>query len=188
MNSFHTKRIRRFLALALAGSAAFVASTSAAQAQVPVLQPNKPYKIKFGHSGQILNVPNASNKEGEGLVTYFDIPGFKNDDFTFIKVGGSFPANTYVIEAGKNAFGLPLYVVPKKGEMGAQVIQDRTLGAFSAWQLRPGQLPGFVEIVHLQSGLAMNVAGASPNAGTPVIVWQPSKVHLNDDVRILSAS
>ena len=83
MNPLHIKRIRRFLALALAGSAAFVATTGAAQAQdqVPVLQPNKPYKIKFGHSGQVLNVPNASNKEGEALVTYFDIPGFKNDDF-----------------------------------------------------------------------------------------------------------
>ena len=93
-----------------------------------------------------------------------------------------------MIEAGKNAFGLPLYVIPQQGKIGAPVVQDRTLGAFSAWQLKPGQLPGFVEIVHLQSGLAMNVAGASPNAGTPVIVWPPSKVHLNDDVRILPAT
>ena len=97
MNSFHIKRIRRFLALALAGSAAFVATTGAAQAQVPVLQPNTPYKLKFAHSGQVLNVPNASKVEGQPLVTYFDVNGFKNDDFTFIKVGGSFPANTYVI-------------------------------------------------------------------------------------------
>ena len=45
-----------------------------------------------------------------------------------------------------------------------------------------------MEIVHLQSGLAMNVAGASANPGTPVIVWPSSKVHMNDDARILSAS
>ena len=50
--------------------------------------------------------------------------------------------NTYVIEAGKNVFGQPLYVVPQKGEMGAPVIQDRTLGAFSAWQLKPRPAPG----------------------------------------------
>jgi hypothetical protein len=188
MNLINTKRIRRFLALALAGSAAFVATTGAAQAQVPVLQPNTPYKLKFAHSGQILNVPNASNAEDLPLVTYFDIPGFKNDDFTFIKVGGSFPANTYVIQAGKNAFGLQLYVVPRAGKIGQPVVQDRTLGPFSAWQLKPGQIAGHVEIVHLQSGLAMNVAGASANPGTPVIVWPPSKVHLNDDVRILPAT
>jgi len=188
MNSFHIKRIRRFLALALAGSAAFVATTGAAQAQVPVLQPNTPYKLKFAHSGQVLNVPNASKVEGQPLVTYFDVNGFKNDDFTFIKVGGSFPANTYVIEAGKNVFGKPLYVIPDQGKIGAPVVQDRELGAFSAWQLKPGQIAGHVEITHLQSGLAMNVAGASHSAGSSVIVWPPSKVHLNDDVRILPAT
>lgn len=188
MNILNTKRIRRFLAMALAGSAAFVATTGAAQAQVPVLQPNTPYKLKFAHSGQVLNVPNASNAENLPLVTYFDVNGFKNDDFKFIKIGGSFPANSYVIEAGKNVFGKPLYVIPQIGKIGAPVVQDRELGAFSAWQLKPGQIAGHVEIVHLQSGLAMNVAGASHNPGTPVIVWPSSKVHLNDDVRILPAT
>ena len=70
--------------------------------------------------------------------------------------------------------------------MGAPVIQDRTLGAFSAWQLKPRRSSRASSRSSTCSpGLAMNVAGASPNPGTPVIVWQPSKVHLNDDVRIL---
>ena len=126
MNSFHTKRIRTLLTLALAGAAAF-AGAGAAQAAVPVLPPNTPFKLKFAHSGQVLNVPNASNANDVPLVQYFDVNGFKNDDFTFIKINSSAPgfgpANTYVIEAGKTAFGQPLYVVPQQGR-AAVVARD----------------------------------------------------------------
>ena len=115
MNSFHTKRIRRFLALALAGSAAFVATTGAAQAGRSRCCSRTRRTSSSSRTAARCSTCPTRPRRASRSSPYFDVTGFKNDDFTFIKVGGSFPANTYVIEAGKNAFGQPLYVIPQEG-------------------------------------------------------------------------
>ena len=192
MNSFHTKRIRTLLTLALAGAAAFAGTAGAAQAAVPVLPPNTPFKLRFAHSGQVLNVPNASKAKDVPLVQYFDVNGFKNDDFTFIKINSNAPGfgpNSYVIEAGKTAFGQQLYVMPRKGEQGSSVVQDTAITPFAVWDLEQSpQLSDHVMVVHRQSGLAMNLSEASPFPGAPVGLWPKSAQFLNDDLKILPAT
>lgn len=177
------------LALALVVCAVLGAGASAARAAVPTLPPNTPFKLKFAHSGMVVNVPNASNKQGVPLVQYFDVNGFSNDNFTFIKVGGpAFGPNSYVIQAGKAASGLALYVMPHGVSAGDPIVQDRPAGPFAVWDLVPSHLAGYVHIVHRQTGLAMNIANASLSPGAPLVLFPPQNTFLNDDIKILPAT
>jgi hypothetical protein len=175
------------LALALV-AAVFGAGASAARANVPAVPSQTSFKLKFGHSGMVANVANGSNEEGAPLKQYLDLPGFPNDDFKFIKINGPSP-NSYLIQAGKTANGLALYVRPNGVTPGAPIVQDRPADSLAVWDLFPSQLPGFVHIVNHVTGYAMNVAGAGMNPGADLILWPPqTNDWLNDDVRILPAT
>ena len=189
MNSFHTKRIRTLLTLALAGAAAFAGTAGAAQAAVPVLPPNTPFKLKFAHSGQVLNVPNASKAKDVPLVQYPDVNGFKNDDFTFIKINSNAPGfgpNSYVIDSRQDrvrSAALRHAAQGRAGIVGRAGHRDHAVRGLGppAVAAAVGRRDGR----HRQSGLAMNLSEASPFPGAPVGLWPKSAQFLNDDLRYL---
>ena len=92
------------------------------------------------------------------------------------------------MKAGKDQFGKQLYVMPRSGKLGRRSSRTGLLTPFSVWDIKPSHLPGHVQFVHRNSGLAMNVDNASPNAGAGVIVWPPQSQFLNDDIKILPAT
>ena len=106
-----------------------------------MLPPNTPFKLKFAHSGQVLNVPNASKAKACRSCSTSTSPASRTTTSSSSRSTATLPGfgpNTYVIEAGKNVFGQPLYVIPQQGEMGAPV-PGPTITPFSVWELKQGR-------------------------------------------------
>jgi Ricin-type beta-trefoil lectin domain-like len=181
-------RLWLFPLAAVAVSSILAVSASTASAAVPPIPQNVPLKLKFRHSGMVANVAEASTQQGAGLIQWLDLSGFRNDDFKFVRVGGSI--DRYNIQSARpHPSGLSLWLVPSHNGAGAQIVQRAwTNHSRFVWRVEEGDADE-INLVNDFSGLAMNVEGGSLEKGARIIQWpQWFGEFFNDDMRILPAT
>ena len=183
-----TRAPRRALMLA-AVACGLAASTGSAQAAVP-LQTGVPLEFVFEHSGKVANVAEANPNVGAKLIQWGDGNGVHvNDQFKLSQAPATmFGPNRYYIQpmhALNRYVGVPCTDFNLKG---CQIqLMAPSIGNSIVWHAEDTG-DGRLHLVSQRNNQAMNVSGASPQDGAPLITWPrqmfPASPFHNDHILI----
>jgi len=127
------------------------------------------YALQSGWSGQFMDVSGASRSSGAGVIQWPN-NGDPNQRWQFDDVG----SGVFVIQSVNS--GLVLDVSGASNDAGAQVIQWPWNGGLNQlWRVSflndPSSNPALIVIQSMNSGLVIDLAGASSEPGAGLIQW-----------------